>query len=180
MASGFTSGITSGTSGTIRNAELLSTTIDPRSTASGPSSLLIDPPALNRAMSIPSKLSGRSSSTVYSRSSNVRRGPAASEQADVPVGEVAVGKDPEELLADGACHAHHRHRGSILPDAHVDGGGDRGIADSASARLGERKREGGGGERGEEVVAFSGGRCLHCGSFGAARAAAQTERWRWR
>ncbi|CAL9118748.1 unnamed protein product, partial [Musa textilis] len=44
-------------------------------------------------------------------------GPAAGEQADVPVGEVAVGKDPDELLADVAGHAHHRHRGSILPDA---------------------------------------------------------------
>ncbi|RWV99789.1 hypothetical protein GW17_00037288 [Ensete ventricosum] len=79
-------------------------------------------------------------------------GRAAGEQADAAEGEVAVRKDPEELLADGAGHADHRHRGSIHPEAHEDGGGDRRNAESASARLGERKREGGGGEMGEELV----------------------------
>uniref|UniRef100_A0A2P2LQI9 Uncharacterized protein MANES_15G135500 n=1 Tax=Rhizophora mucronata TaxID=61149 RepID=A0A2P2LQI9_RHIMU len=64
IASGFTSGITNGTPSTILNAELLSTTTVPFSTATGPNCLLIDPPALNSAISTPSKLSAVSSSTV--------------------------------------------------------------------------------------------------------------------
>ncbi|MFS7993522.1 hypothetical protein Hanom_Chr12g01095151 [Helianthus anomalus] len=76
IASPLTSGITNGTPSTIRNAELLSTTTVPHSTATGPNSLLIDPPALNRAISTPLKLSPVNSSTTYSFSSNVYFFPA--------------------------------------------------------------------------------------------------------
>ncbi len=54
----FTSGTTNGTFSSIRKALVLSTTIAPRLAASGASSLDTLPPALNKAISIPSKLSG--------------------------------------------------------------------------------------------------------------------------
>ena len=50
-ASRFTSGTTSGTWGSMRNAELLSMTTAPASAKSGARSLLSEPPALNSAMS---------------------------------------------------------------------------------------------------------------------------------
>ena len=54
----FTSGTTSGTFSVIRNALVLSTTIAPRFAASGANCFDTDPPALNSAISTPSKLSG--------------------------------------------------------------------------------------------------------------------------
>ena len=65
MSSGLTSGTTSGTLGSMRNVLELSMTMQPRLAASGPNSLLIEPPA-NKPMSTPSKDSGLASSTVYS------------------------------------------------------------------------------------------------------------------
>lgn len=56
MASGLTSGMTSGTPCVMRNADELSTTTAPAAWAMGPNFLLIEPPALNRAMSTPAKL----------------------------------------------------------------------------------------------------------------------------
>lgn len=94
MASGLTSGITNGTFSSIRKAELLSTTIVPRSTAIGPNFLLMDPPALNRAMSTPLKLSSVNSSTTYSLSSNVKRRPA--ERLDASILMELYGKSRSE------------------------------------------------------------------------------------
>jgi hypothetical protein len=61
--SGLISGTTSGTSGCIRNAELLSTTTAPWATAFGPHSLLTEPPAENSASSAPRSASSDSAST---------------------------------------------------------------------------------------------------------------------
>ena len=63
ISSGFTSGTTKGTSGSIRNALELSMTMAPRFAASGANVLEIDPPA-NRAISTPSNDSGFASSTT--------------------------------------------------------------------------------------------------------------------
>ena len=57
---------TSGTSGSIRHALELSMTVQPRFAASGASSLLVPPPALNSAMSTPSNASGVARPTVWS------------------------------------------------------------------------------------------------------------------
>ena len=56
-ASGLISGTISGTSGSIRNADELSMTIQPALAADGAYSREMPPPAENRAMSMPSKLS---------------------------------------------------------------------------------------------------------------------------
>ena len=64
ISSGFTSGTTRGTSGSIRNALELSITIAPLLAASGANVLEIEPPA-NRAISIFAKDSGLASSTTY-------------------------------------------------------------------------------------------------------------------
>jgi hypothetical protein len=52
-APGLTSATTSGTSGSIRHAEELSTTVTPWDATLGASSLDVPPPAENRAMSRP-------------------------------------------------------------------------------------------------------------------------------
>ena len=63
--SGFTSGITSGTSLSILNALLLSTTVIPLDAAMGEYFLLMSPPAEKRAISMSlSKASSQSSSTT--------------------------------------------------------------------------------------------------------------------
>lgn len=56
LASQPTSGMMSGTPSVIRKAELLSTTMVPAAAAMGPNFLLMEPPALNRAMSTSLKL----------------------------------------------------------------------------------------------------------------------------
>src|SRR5512134_4155698 len=63
MSCGLISGTTRGMSGSIRNAEELSTTTAPDSHAAGANSLLREAPAENRAMSIPLKALFWSSST---------------------------------------------------------------------------------------------------------------------
>src|SRR5207247_2656422 len=63
MSSGLTWLTTSGTVGSIRQAELLSMTVAPRATAGGASSREASPPAEKRAMSTPSKASPVASST---------------------------------------------------------------------------------------------------------------------
>ena len=65
ISSGLISGMTSGTSGSMRKVEELSMTTAPRLAASGASVLLMLPPA-KRATSMFSKDSGLASSTVYS------------------------------------------------------------------------------------------------------------------
>ena len=60
------SGTTSGTESSCRNAEELSTTTQPAAAATGANSFEMEPPALNRAMSIPLNESFVSSCTVTS------------------------------------------------------------------------------------------------------------------
>ncbi len=62
MSSALISGTTSGTSGSMRKAWLLSTTTAPRLTASGSSSFAMSSPAAPSTMSQPSKASGQASS----------------------------------------------------------------------------------------------------------------------
>src|SRR5215471_1921769 len=64
-ASGLTSGTTSGTSGSMRQALELSTTIAPARAAIGENSRLIDAGVLDRTISTPANASGRNSSTGY-------------------------------------------------------------------------------------------------------------------
>ncbi len=64
MASGLTSGTTSGMPSLRRKALLLSTTTAPAATAAGAYSLEMPPPALNSAICTPAKLSRVSSSTA--------------------------------------------------------------------------------------------------------------------
>ena len=73
MSSALISGTTSGTSGSIRKAWLLSTTTAPRLTASGSSSFAMSSPAAPSTMSQPSKASGQASSitTCSPRNSTV-------------------------------------------------------------------------------------------------------------
>ncbi len=70
QASGLISGITSGTAGSMRNAEELSTTTAPACAARGPYVFEIPPPALKNAISISAKLSSVSSFTSTSRPAN--------------------------------------------------------------------------------------------------------------
>ena len=67
-APGFTSLTTSGTSGSIRQAEELSTTTAPAAANRGASSFEVAPPAENSAMSRPDGSAVSASSTVISRS----------------------------------------------------------------------------------------------------------------
>jgi len=67
MRRAFTSGTTSGTSGSMRQAEELSTTIVPRSAAIGPHSRERAAPAEKSAMSTPANASGEGTFTIKSR-----------------------------------------------------------------------------------------------------------------
>ena len=78
--SGLTSGTTSGTSLSIRNAPELSTTTAPRAAAIGPHSALISSGTSNIAISIPSNASGESATTVSSSPRHINFFPA--ERAD--------------------------------------------------------------------------------------------------
>src|SRR5690349_919055 len=81
-ASPFTSGTTSGTSGAIRNALDLSTTTQPRRTASGANRFAVPPPAEKRARSKPSRASSVSSRTSSSSPANGTRRPAERAEAN--------------------------------------------------------------------------------------------------
>lgn len=63
-ASALISGTTSGTFGSMRKAELLSITRQPRFTASGASALVTEPPAAKNATSNPANASGVASCTA--------------------------------------------------------------------------------------------------------------------
>ncbi len=63
-APGFTSATTSGTSGSMRQADELSTTMAPAAATAGARALLVAPPAENSAMSSPLKSAVAASSTV--------------------------------------------------------------------------------------------------------------------
>ena len=79
-SSGFTSGTTSGTSESIRNAPELSTTTAPRAAAIGPHSAEISSGTSNIAMSMPSNASGDNATTVNSSPRQINFLPA--ERAD--------------------------------------------------------------------------------------------------
>ena len=64
-APGLTSGMTSGTPSVMRNADELSTTVQPASDAAGANFLEMEPPAENRAKSTPWKEASVSSSMVW-------------------------------------------------------------------------------------------------------------------
>src|SRR6266702_1805527 len=81
MAWGFTSGTTSGTSGSIRQAPELSMQTAPARAAEGQNSFDRSPPAEKRAMSIPAKESWVSSSTSTAFPLNSRISPALRELA---------------------------------------------------------------------------------------------------
>src|SRR4051794_36568006 len=74
--SGLISGTTSGTSGSIRNAPELSTTITPRAAASGAHSAATSSGTSNMATSIPSKTSGDSSWTASDSPRTINSRPA--------------------------------------------------------------------------------------------------------
>ena len=76
----FTSGTTSGTAGSMRNALDLSTTTQPRATASGANARDVEPPAEKSARSKPSSASAVSSRTSSSAPAKRTRVPA--ERAD--------------------------------------------------------------------------------------------------
>ena len=90
MASGLISGITSGTFGSMRKAEELSTTTAPARAAIGANFFEIEPPALKNAMSMSSKLFSVSSSTSTSRPSNRIVLPA--DRADASSRSFEIGK----------------------------------------------------------------------------------------
>jgi hypothetical protein len=81
MAWAFTSGTTSGTSGSMRHALELSTTTQPSFAAKGENFLLVPPPALIRQMSSPLNESSRSTSTGTSSPLNVIVVPALRSEA---------------------------------------------------------------------------------------------------
>src|SRR5438270_13606396 len=72
----FTSGTTSGTSGSIRQADELSITVAPALAAIGLNSRLTDAGVLDRTRSTPANASARSGATGYSRPRNVTDRPA--------------------------------------------------------------------------------------------------------
>src|SRR5205085_3233843 len=72
----FTSGTTSGTSGSMRQADELSMTIAPALAAIGLNSRLTEAGVLDKTRSTPAKASGRSASTGYARPRNASGCPA--------------------------------------------------------------------------------------------------------
>src|SRR6476660_1123895 len=91
IASGLTSLTTSGTSGSIRQAEELSTTTAPAAANRGASSRELAAPAENSAMSMPDGSAVSASSTVISRPSKDSVVPAEREEAKNRI--EASGKD---------------------------------------------------------------------------------------
>ena len=89
-ASGFTSLTTSGTSGSIRNADELSITVTPAAANRGANSRDDDAPAENRAMSRPDGSAVEASSTVMSEPLNATVVPA--ERADANMRISSMGK----------------------------------------------------------------------------------------
>jgi hypothetical protein len=82
ISPGFTSGTTSGTSGSMRHALELSTTTQPSFAAKGAKCLLVPPPALNSATSTPLNESSRSVSTFSVSPRNVSSCPALRSEAN--------------------------------------------------------------------------------------------------
>ena len=105
--SGFISGITNGTSGTILNADELSTTTAPAFTAAGANSLLRAAPALNSAISTPLKLLAVSSSTIYSLPLNsifLPAAPAARKHFARIERKIPLFENPQKFLSDRTGH----------------------------------------------------------------------------
>src|SRR5580704_6875045 len=81
-ACGLISGTTSGTLGSMRKAEELSTTVAPARTARGAKRLEVAPPAENSAISTPAKLDSVSSCTLSAAPANCRLLPAERAEAN--------------------------------------------------------------------------------------------------
>ena len=98
-----TSGTTSGTSGSMRQADELSITMAPAAATTGASSLEVDAPAENRAMSMPDQSAVAASSTSISaspkRSATPGR-PARGHQAELVDRELALGQHGPHDAAD--------------------------------------------------------------------------------
>ena len=112
-ASGLTSGTTSGTCSSMRNCEVLSITTQPAAAARGAWILEIAAPGENSPRSVPSK-SKVSSALTFSRRSSPNETSLPSEplrgQRHHLVGrELALRQDAEDLVADRAGRADHRH-----------------------------------------------------------------------
>ena len=119
IASGLTSETTSGTSGSIRQAEELSTTITPASANRGASAREVVAPAENSAMSRPVGSAVAASSTVTSRSPNGSIVPAERAEAKNRISSTGKSRSAQDLahrdadLAGGADDAEsygHAHR----------------------------------------------------------------------
>ena len=111
------SGITSGTFGSIRKADELSTTTAPAFTAIGANFREMPPPAENSAMSTPWKeFSVSSSITIcWPRKSMVLPAERALASAfSLPTRKSALVHGGDEFGADGAGHAGNGHNGIVL------------------------------------------------------------------
>ena len=115
MASGLISGITSGTVGSMRNAEELSTTTAPACAAIGANFFEIDPPALKNAMSISAKLCFGQLLHLDIRPPNcifLPRRPRRRQQAQLRNREMPFFQAAQELDAHGSRGS--RNRDSII------------------------------------------------------------------
>ena len=108
-ASGLTSGTTRGIPGTMRKAELLSTTVALASAARGANFRLMDAPALNRASSTSLEavlrqfLDGVGLSLEFY---GLTRAAAAGQKLETAHGKTAFGQQADKLLPDGPGRTH--------------------------------------------------------------------------
>ncbi len=109
MASGLTSVTTSGTSGSIRQADELSITVAPAAANLGAIAFEVDPPAENRAIWRPETSAVAASSTTTSRPAKVSVLPA--ERAEAKKRISSMGKARSARIAR-------------MTDAHLAGGSD--------------------------------------------------------
>ena len=159
IASGFTSGTTSGTPGSMRNAEELSTTTAPCRTAIGANRRDTAPPAENSAISTPGKLSSFSSSTAMPSPRNSSLLPAERPDANRrsrSSGKVAAFQAADQFAADraggaddgdgGMVQAHDtrsvRWAGERVPGKAKAPSGAGGALGGAMSRLSTRARPG--------------------------------------
>ena len=117
-ASALTSGTTSGTSGSMRQALELSMTMAPAFAAIGLVSRLTDAGVLDRTMSTPANASGRIGSTVYVLPLNVDGFAGAAlggEELDGAEGERVLDQHLPHDFADRTGRADHRNAWNHSP-----------------------------------------------------------------
>ena len=116
IAPAFTSGTTSGTPASMRNAEELSTTTAPCATAAGANRRAVPLPAENSAISAPARPSSVSNSTGSPSPRNISRRPAErgeAIQAQGPKREITLLEAGDQFAADGASGTDNRDRGMV-------------------------------------------------------------------